>query len=213
MQFSASLPANLRQRLLQPLPGLDAHVHMMPPIRDRIVKIPDNARLSAVLLLLYPQDGQWFMPLMRRSQDGRVHGGQISFPGGRREKSDPDFTFTALREAEEEMAIPAAEVEVLGDLSQIYIPPSNSVVHPRLGFLPQRPDFVPHPVEVDEIIEIDIAQMLDDSRQGRHEVDVFAGNMINAPGYTFDEDLLVWGGTAMILAEFAQLLQEVITGK
>ena len=212
MNQTTNFPHKLRERLQKPLPGWDAHELMVPPLRGKEVIIPDNARKSAILLLIYQQDGEWTIPFMRRTQDGRVHGGQICFPGGRHDKTDPDYTYTALREADEEMGIKSHEIEVLGNLSTIYIPPSNSLVYPRVAISDKRPDFVPEPLEVAEIIEVSAKQFLDKTNRGIHRVDVFGGNYIDAPGYTVNGNELIWGGTAMMIAEFAEIWREVIEG-
>lgn len=198
----------LQQRLQQPLPGLDAQMEMCPPIRGRNVEVPDDARLSAVMMLLYEEEGIWKIPLMRRAQDGRVHGGQISLPGGRKDPEDIDFASTALRETEEEFGIPRTEIHLIGSLTNIYIPPSRFLVYPHVGTLPEKPDFQPDPREVAEIIEVELYQFLEEERKGIHEVDVFAGNIIQTPGYTLNQGELVWGGTAMMLAELAHLVRE-----
>lgn len=198
----------LRRRLRQPLPGLDAQMQMSPPVRGRDVVVPAHARQSAVLILLYPHEGTWWMPFMRRTADGRVHSGQVCFPGGRRDATDPDFTFTALREADEELGIPQREVEILGALTELYIPPSNSLVFPRLGMLPAPPAFRPEPGEVAEVIEVPVSQLFEPHRRAIHQVEVHQGWQIEAPGYTFHTSCLVWGGTAMMLAELAAILQD-----
>ncbi|MEZ4828489.1 MAG: CoA pyrophosphatase [Bacteroidia bacterium] len=113
----------LKQRLSQPLPGLDAQMTMSPGIRGRNPLIPDNVRKSAVLILVYPQNGSLYVPFMRRAEGGRVHSGQISFPGGSRDEGDIDFIDTALREANEELGILREDVEVLGQMTELYIPP------------------------------------------------------------------------------------------
>ncbi len=198
----------LQHRIAQPLPGIEAQANMMPPIREKIVSVPDDAKLSAVMMLLYQHEGRWMIPLMRRAEDGRVHGGQISLPGGRKEESDTDFVMTALRETEEEFGIPREEIQVLGSLTEIYIPPSRFLVYPKIGVMPQRPTFQPDAKEVAEIIEVELFQFLEESRRGIHEVDVFGGHIIQAPGYTVNDNELIWGGTAMMLAELAHLLEE-----
>lgn len=198
----------LQQRIRQPLPGIEAQASMMPPIRQKIVSVPDDAKLSAVMMLLYQHEGRWMIPLMRRAEDGRVHGGQISLPGGRQEPNDTDFVMTALRETEEEFGIPREEIQVLGSLTEIYIPPSRFLVYPQLGITIQRPVFTPDPREVAEIVEVEVLQFLEENRRGVHEVDVFKGQMIQAPGYLVNDNELIWGGTAMMLAELAHLLEE-----
>lgn len=207
MTISDTLIPRLKDRLQHPLPGLDAQMIMAPPIRDREYAVPDNARKSAVLTLLYPHQDQFHLAFMKRTDDGRVHGGQICFPGGRHEESDRDFVHTALREAEEEMGIPPQHVEVLGNLTPLYIPPSNSLVYPTVGYLENRPEFVLNPTEVAAAIEIEAGRFWAEEVRGIHEVDVFNGFLINAPGYTIDEHL-IWGGTAMMIAELMAVLQD-----
>ncbi len=198
----------LRIRLQEPLPGIDVQMKMAPPIRLRNEFIPPDARLSAVMMLLYRHEGSWRLPLMRRTEDGRVHGGQISLPGGKHDPGDPDFRYTALRETEEEFGLSRHDIDVLGGLTEIYIPPSRFLVYPFLGILPERPHFQPAPREVAEIIEVELHQFLDDSRREWHEVMASAGGKIQTPGYRVNEGILIWGGTAMMIAELAALVQE-----
>ena len=97
---------------------------------------------------------------------------------------------------------------MIGALTDIYIPPSRFLVYPHVGLLSARPDFRPDPREVAEIIEVDVFQFLDPSRRAIHKVNVSAGFEISAPGYTINDGELIWGGTAMMLAELAYLLEE-----
>ncbi|MEM9986297.1 MAG: coenzyme A pyrophosphatase, partial [Bacteroidota bacterium] len=73
MKYSPKLISALQHRLQTPLPGLDAQMRLAPSIRGRTVRVPPDARQSAVLILLYPHENQWHIPFMRRSQDGLVH--------------------------------------------------------------------------------------------------------------------------------------------
>ena len=144
MRYSSEIVGHLQQELKGELPGLSAQMRMAPPARNAGWVIPDDARKSAVLVLLYPGvDEAAHLVLMKRTEDGRTHGGQISFPGGRWEETDRDFVHTALREAEEEVGVPTQTVEVIGQLSELYIPPSNFLVFPTVAITHSRPAFVP----------------------------------------------------------------------
>lgn len=177
-------------------------------VRFKIKPRPD-ARQGSVLLLLYPQHNALWLPLMQRPVYEGHHSGQVSLPGGKQEPGDPDRIFTALREAEEEMGIPSREVEVLGTLSELFIPPSNFVVLPVVGYMHRPPVFVPDPAEVDQILEVSLPDLL-------HEnfikfTDSPPGSLypIRTPYYPVQERV-VWGATAMILSEFVCLVQELL---
>jgi len=212
MQIFPEFIPQLKQRIQKPLPGLDAQMKMAPGVRGREIVIPDDARKAAVMLLLYPHEEKLFIPFIQRAEDGRVHGGQISFPGGSHDKTDPDFQYTALREVKEEIGIVPEKIEVLGSISPIYIPPSNFLVETFVGTLSQRPQFIPEPGEVAGIVEIEVGEFLNEANVNMHRVDVFGGNFIQAPGYTPYGDKLIWGGTSMIIAEFVEIVREVLVG-
>ena len=189
-----------------PLPGWEAQKKMAPPGRDSDWKIPDDAKNSGVLVLLYPNSSETLnLVLMKRAEDGRTHGGQISFPGGRWEETDSDFVHTALREAEEEVGVPQEHVEVLGQLTDLYIPPSNFMVYPTVGIAHKRPSFVPDPVEVAEIIEVELSTFLNEQVQGSFEINHRLGFRFHTPGYQV-QGHTVWGATAMILSELGAIL-------
>lgn len=212
MQIFPQFIPQLKQRIQEPLPGLEAQMKMAPDARGRKIVVPDDARKAAVMLLLYPFEEKFFIPFIRRAEDGRVHGGQISFPGGSHDPTDPDFQFTALREVEEEIGIVRSKIEVLGPISPIYIPPSNFIVETFVGVLEEKPLFIPEPGEVAGIVEIEVSEFLNEANVGIHKVDVFGGNFIDAPGYTPYGDNLIWGGTSMIIAEFVEIVKEVLVG-
>lgn len=200
----------LTNRIQQPLPGLDAQMRMSPPIRGRNVVVPENARQAAVLVCLYPHEEQWHLALMKRVVDGSVHSGQISFPGGTAESYDLNFTHTALREAEEEVGIVQHEVQVLGPLTEIYIPPSNFMVYPFLAHVPHRPHFVIDPKEVDSIVEVPLTELLSKEIAGRKSVPMSGKTDVRmeVPIYTLQGNV-IWGATAMMLSELIGVLEDV----
>lgn len=207
MKYSPALADELKKKLEAPLPGWEAQRHMAPPGRTEDWKIPAETKKSGVLVLLYPQSSQVLnLVLMKRAEDGRTHGGQISFPGGRWEETDIDYIDTALREAEEEVGVPKGQVEVIGQLTDLYIPPSNFMVYPTLGIAHQRPKFIPDPVEVAEVIEVELSTLLSEEVKGSYEINHRQGFQFKTPGYEV-KGHTVWGATAMILSELGAILK------
>lgn len=198
--------ASISNTLKTELPGLSAHLKAMPESRRTIESNfnPDHARKSAVLLLLYPDDGAWYLPFIKRTIDGTVHSGQIAFPGGKFEQGDADHYDTAKREAEEEIGIVAEHVHVINSLSPLIIPISNFIVHPVVGFLDYKPEFQILKEEVAEIFSVNINSLLNTEIKLKT---IQAGNIeIKAPFFVFD-GFEVWGATAMILSEFIDVLK------
>jgi 8-oxo-dGTP pyrophosphatase MutT (NUDIX family) len=199
----------IRAALQQPLPGIAAQIKLAPREAYRVeslrAKPPADARTAGVLILLYPSDGVWHFPLMKRIDDGLVHSGQISLPGGSQEPGE-SLRETALREACEEIGAACAEVEVLGQLSTIYIPPSNFLVTPTVGYAGERPDFRCDPREVAELIEVPLSRLFDRAVVKREPWQL-RGVTVEVPFYQIGLHK-VWGATAMILSEFSMLLAE-----
>ena len=196
---------DLRQRLQQPLPGEKAHSKMAAGSRYRLgVKPNERTRRSAVLICFYPYQNAIFLPLILRPQYDGVHAGQMAFPGGRMERIDENLTRTALRETQEEVGIRVSDVEVLGLLTELFIPPSNFYVQPVVGVLPYRPDFYPDPREVEAVVEVELTMLLDETIVGDSQVEV-RGTLVDAPYYQI-QDYRVWGATAMMISELLMVM-------
>lgn len=199
---------SLRRRLQEPLPGEEAHRRMASLSRLRMTAKPnERTRRSAVLILFYPHRNQIWLPLILRPQYDGVHAGQMAFPGGRAERYDRSLTQTALREAQEEIGIRVTDVRVLGQLTELFIPPSNFFVLPVVGVLPYRPDFYPDPREVDAVVEVELDTLLDETIVGNVQMEV-RGVTIDAPYYQIGE-YRVWGATAMMISELLTLINDV----
>ncbi len=195
----------LRQRLQRPLPGEEAHRKMASSARTRLgIKPNERTRRSAVLLCFYPYQQSIYLPLILRPQYDGVHAGQMAFPGGRMERIDENLTRTALREAQEEVGIRVSDVRVLGLLTELFIPPSNFYVQPVVGVLPYRPDFYPDPREVEDIVEVELDTLLDETIVGDSKIDV-RGITVDAPFYQI-QGHRVWGATAMMISELLMVL-------
>src|SRR5688572_27853183 len=106
---------------------------MAPKIRRRMEFYEEerkSAKISSVLVLLYPARDIVYTPLILRASYSGSHSGQISFPGGKFDKEDADLGCTALREAKEEIGIDPGKITLIGELATLYIPPSGFLVHP-----------------------------------------------------------------------------------
>jgi 8-oxo-dGTP pyrophosphatase MutT (NUDIX family) len=140
--------------------------------------------------------------LTRRTDLVRDHKGEISFPGGVRHLDDPDLLTTALRETEEELGIRADAFEILGALPPTLTMVSGYVIAPFIGRLGRRPQLNPSPVEIAEIVEIDVSRLL----QVERKVEVVGG--LHRRMYVYEVDgHVVWGATGRIVHGFLELLR------
>ncbi|MFT6411681.1 MAG: 8-oxo-dGTP pyrophosphatase MutT (NUDIX family), partial [Flavobacteriales bacterium] len=133
------------------LPGSIAHNQMMSYARTQANEVRASRtdyREGAVLMMLYPHEDKYFTSLIVRPEYDGVHSGQIAFPGGAKEEQDSDLMQTALRETEEEVGVHSSAIQIIGALSEIYIPPSNFLVQPYIGILSERPAFLRDEFEV-----------------------------------------------------------------
>ncbi len=202
---SEDFAARLREVVARPLDGWREVYESFSPVDlttgERHPRVPEpgeDYRRAAVLVpvLLVPE-GACVVYTVRKGnlQD---HGGQISFPGGLLEPEDDSLLAAALREAEEEIDLRSELVEVVGELEDLYIPPSGFLVSPFVGLLPQEAELELDPEEVEAIFSISLEELMAPEsfkrvvweRDGRpYEVPVFA-----VAGYE------IWGATAAMTA-------------
>ncbi len=213
MIFS-TFTSNLKKELEKPLPGRAVQLTMssIRKIRELFDFSKQNQAVkSSVLILLYPgstDDSIRLVLMLRPTYDG-IHSGQISLPGGKYESSDTDLCGTALREAHEEIGIDTHKVNIIGKLSELYIPPSNYLVQPFIGFSEYTPTFNPDRKEVEKIIEISLSDLLNDTNIKRKHILLRNGANIFAPCYIID-GYTIWGATAMILSEFREIAKRIV---
>ena len=183
---------------------------MIGRVRPMPTEIPENARPSAVLFLLFGDEHSPRLLLIQRSADGRAHSGQISAPGGRWEPADADLRTTALRETEEEVGIAPKEVDVLGELTPLYIPISNFLVHPFVGYARALPPLSLSVLEVDRTLEVPLGALFSPSAKIQTEVRPVSapGMVLQVPAYKLDGDeSIIWGATAMMLSELEAVFE------
>ena len=195
----------LRRRIGGQLPGLEAHERMMPATRKTIyrdITIPDNAKKSATLILLYPSENGLHFPLIERTEYPGVHSKQISFPGGAWEESDPDYIATALREAEEEIGILPGDVHVLGRLSQL-ITISSFRVSPIVGVIPWPYTFKVAGIEVARVFTIPLPWLANKNNYWEFSLRESERSLIAY--HPYDGELL-WGATARMTVNFLKTL-------
>jgi len=200
----------LKTELRKPLPGTEIQWQMASS--DRMIRnFPrspgSDARVAAVLILLYPYNGSIYTVFMQRHNYEGVHGGQISFPGGKKEQTDENINQTALREANEETGVDPDSINIIGNLTPLFIPVSNMLVTPVVGWTNQKPVYIEQPEEVVFLFDADLKRLLDPSIIKIKPM-VIRGESINVKYFDIDGNV-IWGATAMILHE---LLSVIIRG-
>lgn len=203
--------ADVRQALTLPdFDAVAAQKKMAPISRPerRPESLPGKARLGGVLILFYCRQHELHLVLTRRRDDLNSHAGQISFPGGKHEE-DETLQDTAVREAHEEIGIDPAAVTILGELTPLYIPPSDFEVHPTVAWYSngQQPEFYPSDAEVAEILEVPLRHLLHPETRVEELWD-WRGGKVLVPYFNV-EGHKVWGATAMMLSELVERLRAV----
>lgn len=199
-------------QLQSPLPGITAHREMIPDVKDaarRLGPPPAEAKRSAVVVPLVLRQGALPEVMFTlRSESMRSHKGQISFPGGRLDAFESPVE-AALRELEEETGVGNHDVRILGELTDIYIPPSNSGVTPFVAVLNKPSEYIISEEEVEEIFHIPL-EIFIDPRTLKRGPRTFFGTTVQVPYWDIHADVPLWGATAMILNELVWLVRKTI---
>ena len=196
-----------------------SQIKLAPSFRKEFIKLNNNKLLSskkaAVIAALYEDDNKVRLILILRNTYNGVHSNQIGFPGGRVEDYDKTLFDTAIRETYEEIGVRVQKNELIRELHEIYIPPSNFNVYPFLVILNHPPFFVKDDKEVKEVITIDLESLLN-CKITQTQIPIPAKlnelniqNDVEVPAFKL-AGYNVWGATAMMLSEIRDLINDVI---
>ena len=170
-----------------------------------VLKVCDSKmKVSAVLVPIFLKERQYHLLFIQRTQRVKDHKGQISFPGGAYKKEDRFLLNTALREAEEEIGLAPGDVEVLGELDDTTILPTNYVISPFVGFIPYPYNFQLDKWETEELIEIPLTALLDKNYFGKGIIKS-NGHEINRDYYKY-ANKVIWGATYNIMRQFLEII-------
>lgn len=194
-----------------PIGGVDAQFNLAPKLRlkysqNKIKAL--NPNKAAVVALFYPnkQGNTCFLLTLRANYNG-THSSQISFPGGKYDTKDGLLKNTAVREAFEEVGTPISDILIFKQMTEVFIPPSNFIVTPFLGYLKNPPSFKKNH-EVEELITITVEDLLNELSISTTNVSTSYADKIEVPCFILN-NYIVWGATAMILNEIKELLKNI----
>lgn len=211
MKELQDLKSHLEFQIEKGLPGESAHLEMASykrPSADAVRRKRLGARASAVMVGMYYKEEILHCSLIQRPDYDGTHSGQVAFPGGKREKDDPNLEYTALRETQEEVGINPDQIELIGRMSDLYIPPSNFLVTPVMGVLTNPPEFTIDKTEVAEAFHFPLKLLFDDDSMVTERIYLpYYKAYINAPSIKY-QGKIIWGATAMMLSELKSILNK-----
>ncbi len=176
---------------------------MLKTIRQRLSDFeprwfPSDPPQASVLIALTDHADDPEVVLTKRAARLSTHSGEIAFPGGKCDDTDPDLLSTALREAEEEVGLSPAHVDILGPLGQV-MSLHGLQVTPWVGVIPKNLQLIPNPGELEEIFTVPLSFFMQDERYCTDEIR-FKGKTMYVPAWDF-EGHIIWGLTAYMLVE------------
>ena len=170
--------------------------------------IEDTSRVpSAVLIPLYKDRDVYHIVFIKRTETVKEHKGQISFPGGAREKEDASLLDTALRESSEEIGLEMKDIEIIGEMDDEITTTSNFIVTPYVGVITWPYNFVKNTDEVDEILCVPVPALLEKGCQ-RPDIEILNGEKVESCAYHY-RGKVIWGATARILDKFLSFIRLV----
>lgn len=208
MDFSSFIN-NINHIKTAEIGGLASQFRLAPKMRlnynaEKIAA--SNPKKAAVLALFYPnKKGETCFLLTQRASYKGTHSAQISFPGGKIEKSDKNLKETALRETFEEVGVLKDNITVVREITDVYIPPSNFLATPFIAYTNKKPNFITNH-EVDHAFDVLLKDLLDDHNITSINITTSYAKNIDVPCFKLN-NYIVWGATAMILNEIKELLK------
>ncbi|MFI5251657.1 MAG: NUDIX hydrolase [Bacteroidota bacterium] len=163
---------------------------------------------AAVLITLVPIDDEFSILLTVRTDEVETHKGQISCPGGMRDDGDNDLTQTALRETEEELGIPRTSIEILG-VSDDQATPTKFIITPVVGCLDELPSLTLNTNEVAEVFTVPLSVFIE-KKNARNEEREFQGKIHTVWYFQYGKHM-IWGATAILLVNFAEIIMKANT--
>ena len=199
----------LTERHQRGLPGRDYQLKMAAILKRSIFDAPPTARKAAVLLLLFPKNGEWQLVLTERmGNDNDPHSRQISFPGGSVEAADVDLTATALRETHEEIGVHPSLIQVIGRMTDVYIPVSNFHVQPFLAWTNAPPQYRRQETEVKQVLETPLSVLQNEANWKVKDIKINETYDLKNVPYFEVFGKAVWGATAMMISELLEIIKE-----
>jgi 8-oxo-dGTP pyrophosphatase MutT (NUDIX family) len=206
--MNRELPALLVRRLAEPLPSLASllRFEIRPDLGSHYRTAPADARHAAVLLLLYPKENRWHLPLTLRPGHLPDHAHQVCLPGGALEPGETS-AHAAVREFHEELGAAGLDLRLLGRLSPIYVRASNFCVEPWVASTLEQPCWSPNMHEVEQLLEIPLDHLLDPANLSSHKRQI-EGRTFTTPHFVW-QSVRIWGATCRMLGEFIALVESL----
>jgi 8-oxo-dGTP pyrophosphatase MutT (NUDIX family) len=201
----------LKALFSQTLPGERAH-QAFSPMRGSSKQAIENGapfKLSAVAILLFPdEEGELHTIVTKRQEYDGTHSGQVSFPGGKYEPSDLDTLHTAKRESKEEIGIDMKVFEVIGNLSDVYIPVSQFLIKPYVFYSHHsHHEYSLSEREVHSIHQLHLKSLFEETAIIYEDIHFSNGMKLSNVPHFHQENLKIWGATALMLNELKYVLK------
>lgn len=188
--------------LNQPFDSTEAHLEMAP-YRKSGFNTSINPIKSAVGIHFFFNHEPTLI-LIERPITMRKHAGQIAFPGGKQDEGDRELVETALRESYEEIGITQENQNPIGELSTVYIPVSNFLVHPFVFVHEHKPKLIPNKDEVNQVLEVKISEILDSGSVKKTDIQLENGLKLKDTPCFSVQNKIIWGATSIILNDLKQ---------